>query len=992
MIMWQTATRMILGLVVAGVLVLAASVSAQVSAGAIAGTVRDASGGVIPGVTVEASSPALIEKVRNTVTDNEGQYRIVDLRPGIYTVTFSLPGFTTVRREGIELTTEFTATVNAEMRVGSIEETITVSGATPVVDVQNVTQRQILTRDVIEALPTAKGFMNFAALVPGMVLAGSSHTLQDVGGASGQGFVRVGIHGGLPTDQQLYEDGYSINNLSTDGGSTNGVPIEAGVQEYILETSGRTAETETGGVRINTVPREGGNTLSGTGYFNFSHPSLQADNYSEELKTRGLRDPNKLKELWGSSGGVGGPIKRNKAWFFVAAQRTVTDNYLAGLYINKAYEQDPRSWFYEPDLTRQALWDQAMWAVNGRATWQISERQRVHLFKEYNYLCNCHFTGTSTLTTNEAATNATFKNHKTQLTWTMPVTNRLLLQAGYGEYFVNPWFLDAQPEVVALRYDPNVPLQKTEQSSGITYGASNSSKLYSRIQNIRASVSYVTGTHNYKVGIDMRLGSARREIWTPGNATYRLNNRIPNQVTYIAGDRYTTTFIRPNAGFFAQDQWTTRNLTLNLGLRFDWYRSRYPDQSLPKDTGYRAQDYNFPGGGAINWKDLNPRLGAAYDAFGNGKTALKWNIGRYNRQQASQLTDSLNPVNAGFANSTRTWTDSNGDFKVQGDPLNPAANGELGRGSNQFFGTPVISTRIDPEYAEGWHVREYNWEMSAGVQHEILRSIAISATYFRRWFGNFQLTDNLAFAPSDYDTYCVTAPADPRLPASGGQRICGLYDIRPDKLGQLNNVIRTSSFYGNQIRQWQGFDILVNARPASGFLLQGGLSSGRTLLDNCDVVTKVDDPSTYLCRTVEPMIESFKMLGSYTLPWDVQIAATLQNNPPPGIIATTTFSNARIAPSLGRNLAAGSNANVSINTVAPGTVYGDRMTQIDLRLGKTFTSGSRKVYATFDIYNVLNGNNVLSQNNTYGTTGASWQVPTSIVPARLFKFEVRYTF
>jgi carboxypeptidase family protein len=965
--------------------------AAQVSAGAIAGTVRDATGAVLPGVTVEATSPALIEKVRTTVSDAEGQYRIVDLRPGVYTVTFSLTGFSTVRREGIELTTEFTAAINAEMRVGSIEETITVSGDAPVVDVQNVTQRQILTRDVIESLPTAKGFMNFAALVPGMVLAGSSHTLQDVGGASGQGFVRVGIHGGLPTDQQLYEDGYSINNLSTDGGSTNGVPIEAGVQEYILETSGRTAETETGGVRINTVPREGGNSLSGTGFFNFSHPKLQAHNYSDELRARGLRDPNKLKELWASSGGVGGPIKQNKAWFFVAAQRTVTDNYLAGLYINRAFERDPRSWFYEPDETRQALWDQRMWAVNGRVTWQVSQRQRVNMFKEYNYLCNCHFTSTSTLTTNEAADNATFKNHKTQLTWTMPVTNQLLLQAGYGDYFVNPWFLDAEPEIVALRYDPNPPYQKSEQSSGITYGGGDSSKLYSRIQNIRSSVSYVTGTHNLKVGIDMRIGSARREIWQPGNAIFRLNQQRPNQVTYVAGDRFTTTLIRPNAGFYAQDQWTTRSLTLNLGLRLDWYRSRYPEQFLPKG-GFRLVDYNFPGGGAINWKDLNPRLGAAYDLFGRGKTAFKWNLGRYNRQQASQLTDSLNPVNAGFANTVRTWNDMNNDFIVQGDPLNPNVDRELGRGSNQFFGTPVISTRIDPEYARGWHVREYNWEMSAGVQHELLRSMAISTTYFRRWFGNFQLTDNLAFAPSDYDPYCVTAPRDSRLPDGGGQQICDLYDIRPEKLGQLDNMIRTSSFYGKQIRQWQGFDILVNARPASGFILQGGLSSGRTLLDNCDIVTKVDNPSTYLCRTVEPMIESFKMLGSYVLPWDIQIAATVQNNPPPEIIATTTFSNAAIFPSLKRNLAAGSTANVSINTVPPGTKYGDRMTQIDLRLGKTFTYGARRVYATFDMYNVLNGNNVLSQNNTFGTTGSSWLVPTSIVPARLLKFEVRYSF
>lgn len=965
---------------------------AQISAGAIAGTVRDATGGVLPGVSVEASSPALIEKVRTGVTDGEGQYRIVDLRPGLYTVMFSLAGFSTVRREGIELTTEFTATVNAELRIGSIEETITVAGSVPVVDVQNVTQRQILTRDVIESLPTGKGFMNFAALVPGMVIAGSTHTVQDVGGSSGQGFVRVGIHGGLATDQQLYEDGYSINNLSTDGGSTNGIPIEAGVQEYILETSGRTADTETGGVRINTVPREGGNHVSGTGYFNFSHPNLQSNNYSDQLRDQGLRDPNKLKDLWATSGGIGGPIKRDTAWFFTAAQRTVTDNYLAGLYLNAAYERDKTSPFYEEDFSRQALWDQRMWAVNGRVTWQASARNRFAFFREYNYLCNCHFTGASLLITNEASDYATFKNHKTQATWTMPVTNRFLLQAGYGDYFVDPWFLDVQPEQAVLRNSPNAPIRKTEQSTGITYGGNDSQKLFSRIQNLRASMSYVTGTHNLKVGTDMRIGRATREIWQTGNATYRFNNRMPNQVTYIATDRYTDAYIRPNAGFFGQDQWTVRRLTMNLGLRFDWYRSRYPDQQIPRN-GFLSQSYDFPGRVVINWKDLNPRLGAAYDLFGNGRTALKGNLGRYNRQQASQLTDLINPVNAVFPNTTRTWTDANRDFIPQGDPLNPNLNGELGQGSNRSFGTPAAITRsIDPRYATGWHVREYNWELSAGVQHELVRGFAINATYFHRWFGNFQIEDNLAFAPSDYDPYCVTVPLDPRLPGGGGQEICDLYDIKPTKLGQLDNLVTSSSFYGGQIRRWDGVDFLVNARLKGGLLLQGGLSSGRTIVDNCDVVTKVDNPSRYLCRTVEPMLSSIKMLGSYVLPWGIQIAATVQNNPPPEITATTTFSNAKIAPSLGRPLAAGSNSNVSINTVASGTKYGDRMTQIDLRIGKTLTNASRKVYATFDLYNALNGNNLLSQNTNYGTSGASWLVPTSIVPARLLKFEVRYTF
>jgi len=395
-------------------------------------------------------------------------------------------------------------------------------------------------------------------------------------------------------------------------------------------------------------------------------------------------------------------------------------------------------------------------------------------------------------------------------------------------------------------------------------------------------------------------------------------------------------------------------------------------------------------------------LSAAYDMFGNGKSAIKFGIGRYVQYEPTGTTDTVNPVNSGFPDTVRTWNDRTvcpiciaNDFVVQGDPFDPNPNGELGRGSVATFGssTPIVSTTVDPTYLSGWNVRRYNWEMSMGVQHELLPSVAVSATYFRRWYGNFIVTDNLAFAPTDYSPYEVSIPVDSRLPGGGGQTISGLYDLNPDKLGQVNNVIRTSEFYGGgQINHWNGVDILVNARTGKGILLQGGLSDGKTVTDNCKIVAKVDNPSLYGCHSETPFLPSYKLLGSWTAPKDVIVSATFQNNVPQEVTATTTFTNAQILPSLKRNLSAGAAGTVSLNTVLPGELYADRMSQLDLRLAKAFKFGQSKLTGSLDIYNILNGHTVLGQNNTYGTTGANWLVPTSIVPARLFKVEARYTF
>ena len=301
----------LLGCMALSVLVLMPAVAHAQSG--IAGVVKDTTGAIMPGVTVEAASPALIEKVRTVVTDGSGLYRIVDLRPGTYSVSFSLTGFNTFKREGIELPANFTATVNAEMRVGALEESVTVSGQTPVVDLQSPAQQQILPRSVIDAIPTGKSLWSIGALVPGVFLSG-----QDVGGSRGMQQLTMTVHGSDSRDDSVQVDGMNLNSF------------EDGVQQYYndqmfeemnYQTSAISAETSGAGVRLNMIPKEGGNVYKGSLFFGLEPGKWVGNNSTADLVTRGLQAPGKMKINRDLSGGIGGPVVKDKLWFFFSARR-----------------------------------------------------------------------------------------------------------------------------------------------------------------------------------------------------------------------------------------------------------------------------------------------------------------------------------------------------------------------------------------------------------------------------------------------------------------------------------------------------------------------------------------------------------------------------------------------------------------------------------------------------------------------------------------------
>ena len=968
------------------------------SAQQIGGTVTDTTGGVLPGVTVEARSPALIEQVRTTVTDGSGQYLIVALEPGTYSVTYTLPGFSTLVREEIVLTTGFTASIDVQLRVGDLEETVTVSGASPIVDIQNVEQRQVMDRTVMDSVPTGKSFQAYALLVPGMQGTASFGTTlsQDSGGLTNQTYQTISIHGGNPQDQVTTVNGLDVSDALSDGFVLGIVP-DGNFQEMAIEYSGNSAEKETGGVQINMIPREGANQFSGGFFGTFALQDLQADNIDQDLRDRGLDAGPKLEESWLVNPSFGGPIVRDRLWFFVGHTTQRAD-----MFVTNTFEsQDPTSFVYVPDLSRPAVDENLTVEQSLHLTWQATPKDKVKLYWSNDRTNKANGGQGSVLgsifLSPEAALNIKTRVNTYQATWVRPQTNRLLFEAGFSHMptlhgfngppeaaVTLPGILDV-PDVIALR----------NMSSWLSTATSRNSPKINK--SWRASMSYVTGSHNLKVGTT--------GLWWKESTIHGSENNFTSLLTLMGSPLFAnfatrggaTNKMNPNIGIYAQEQWTIDRMTVNAGVRFEYVKQSYPDHVI-LPSAWQPEPFSFPGQTAVTWKDFQPRLGVAYDLFGDGRTALKVSANRYGARESTNWAGGLNPAQANRT-QRRFWVDLNGDGLPQGDPLNPAPNGELfSPNPNPAFGLPVITTFYDEDWAFGGGNRFSNREFSGSVQQQLMANVSLDVGYFRRAFGNFAVEDNRAVGPSEFDQYTIIAPTDPRVPGAGGNPVT-LVDINPAAFGRLPDEITThAEAFGGESRTWNGVDVTVDARLAS-LLLQGGVSTGKTATDYCGLASQVpeilpsragrgDTVALEFCQADTNWLTQVKLLGSYTLPYDIQVAGTYQSVSGPERGAEVTFTSAQIEEALGRPLAGG--GAVSVDVLEPGTEFGERFNQVDLRFTKIINlAGTVRLRAMFDLFNVFNANAVT--NEEYGV-GPNYLRPFSIMPGRFGKFSFQIDF
>ena len=974
---------------VLGVCVLAVLLPGMAYAQAsIAGVVRDTSGAVVPGVTVEAASDALIEKVRSVVSDDAGQYRIIELRPGNYTVTFTLPGFNTVKREGIVLEGTFVATVNAEMRVGALEETITVTGAAPVVDVQSATRQQVLDNNIIRDLPTSRQFFGLVSLIPGMTVS-----QRDVGGTNLTQAGNYAIHGGRNGDGRVSIDGVTVGQRgsgNSDGGGNNMTmySLSAGLaQETAITTSGGLGEAETGGVSVNVIPREGGNTIRGSAFYTFGNNAMQANNYDDRLKELGLRSANEVKKITEVSGLVGGPIVRDRVWYVASTKYQRTENWIANMYANKN-AGNVNSWTYEPDFDRPAFNDDTIRSLALRMTYQVTPKNKVNVFWDEQWRAtNKSGGGGSTSSPETSHTMYSWPSRAHNATWNNPYTNRLLFEAGFGGTALQ-WAGKRKPEYPVFDL-----IQVTEQAGtipGLQFRNMSWNSNWLNPWQLRGSASYVTGTHSVKIGFQRTWNFYDDRSNNPNPISYRFNNGVPNQLTLTDSPRYRLFKINVG-GLYAQDSWVLGRLTLQGGVRYDTSHSFFPEQ-IAGFTRYVPNGFVIPETEGAAIKDISPRMAASYDLNGDGKTALKVTLGKYmGVTELGIQGEALQPTLRLATSTTRSWNDADRDFVPDCDLLNPATNGECGPYSNQNFGKNVYSRTIDDLVRSGWGVRPYNWEFSASIQRELLPGLGINFGAFRRWYGNHFTTDNRATAPSDYDAFTLTAPSDPRLPNGGGYALTGLYNVAPAKFGLTDEFVTSvENFGGGQKEYWTGYDVTVNLRSVKGITMSGGLSTGRATNDTCELKQRIPElggEADPWCLRQEIFQPQYKFLGSYVVPRvDVLVSGTFQSALGPSISANFNVPAAQIAQSLGR-VPSGGVANVQVNLVEPGTVFGDRINQLDIRFAKIVTWGRTRTNVGVDIFNLFNTNTATNYNNTFGP---AWNRPTAVLPARFAKVSATF--
>ena len=949
----------------------------------IIGQVTDNTGGILPGVTVEASSPALIEGSRVAITDGAGRYTIVDLRPGTYSVTFTLPGFSTVLVEGQELPAGFVATVDAELSVGALEETVTVSGEAPVVDVATTRRVEVLDREVLDAIPTGNNLQSTAQLIPGIKL-----NRPEVGLTTAAQQTYMSVHGMSVRQTTVAVDGQLVMSSGYDGANQN-YNNHLANQEMVYETSGISAETSAGGVRINMIGREGGNTLSGQQYFGYSQSGLQSNKLTPRLSDRGASSRESIDVIYDFNTAMGGPIVRDRFWFFGSFRRFEIDKPTTNSSTRSDDGSVPRYFLHTRygvdvdgrDFNKKlpGVDDNSVTSGLLRLTAQMNQNNKFSVYMDR--IIKQRFHNHSSV--QDVATAA--RHHGSPLyyvgsaKWTATLSSRLLLEAGYSTNVENWSNIDSEDDVPFApgpsltpggRHTQPLPAglatcQNTPCYPGVggypglnmqgamnQYGSTidpwytitsrrekdggfedryhwGDSHAYVERFNYNTSLSYVTGSHNVKVGLMSSWGPFLEDLKKNGALRQEYRDGVPVTVRVTNHPTFFRMSFR-DVGAYVQDTWTIDRLTLNLGLRWETFNSNIEETpaTLRRFTSWNTafpQQKNVP-----RWTDAAPRLGLAYDLFGDASTALKFSWGRYNASNIYNYARDFHP--GGWQHHERDWFDcalspttrntcasfteleamspglgavaygtrdpsvtyEKGVAGYTGHQQHGGTNGddyvqdwEVGVTSDAGFGGPIGRPRQDPDGV----ARPWASLMNAGIQREILPGLSASFNWYRRDSFDGILQRNAAIGLADYVPFQIANPCgslsvdgNPSGMAASGfpcstrgvsaEPTLTVYSITDEARARTPDHVVINTYGDDGYSDtYNGFETSFNARLPNGTNIFGGWTMERNLLTRCD--TRDDPNELMFCDPTGAWgPDSY---GGYGVPWlnEFKVSGTL---------------------------------------------------------------------------------------------------------------------
>jgi hypothetical protein len=817
----------------------------------------------------------------------------------------------------------------------------------------------VLNRDLLDSLPTGRNYSGLAALMPGVRMSNT-----DVGGNQQMEQIYMRVHGARQTDTTLQVDGMQLNSLMSDG-QVQAYYSDAANAEVTYQTSGVGADVSSGGLRINMIPKEGGNRTSGSAFVGGIRESWQGNNITPELRARGVEHGDTVQHVSDYNFAIGGPIRQDRLWYFTTIRRIATNEVVAQNFYSDG---------------RPGVEDQWIYNLLGRLTWQANAKTKVTGYFDRYPKFKGHEMGA--LTDPDTAARRREWQHAlyytTQAKVTSTLTSRLLLEAGYSsnvEYYTGRY----QPGIEKTRGTPEW-FSQTGHEELVGYGTVTPYRYWNGINTpsngtdprkhvLSTAVSYVTGTHAVKTGVQWGFGPYVTRGDLNGDLIQLYRNGRPDGVRVYNTPRQAKEFLNADLGIFAQDSWRIQRLTVNYGVRLEYFNGEITEQTGP--AGRFVPTRNFAEVKCMPcWTDWTPRLGVAYDLFGNARTALKASANKYMAGQTLGFAQRYNPFSS--QSDVRTWTDANNDDIAQ--------DSEIGPSNNARFGEAVLTRHPDADIG-----REYDWEYSAGIQHELMRGVSVTGAWYHRDSYNMTKSVNGPFTPADYTVVNVVNPLD--------GSIIPAYNLNPAKRGLIDRVDVNSTDRDQRSFSYTGFEFGAAARIQRATLF-GGWTVDRTILNHCDELENWGNLSAVIyaasalnsqapksdyhyCNQSAlglPFLHEFKLSGSYQLPWQMQVNAAFQSYSGAelptrwSIGRTTRYAAGCIGPCTPGALVIPNMTATTyvLDLTPPGSNYYERLNQLDLGFRKIVRIRNVQFSGQLDLFNATNSSYVKSQTTTFG--------------------------